>query len=71
LIAVGGRALAESQWVGRRHRYVCVESFRTEEEKVNVLYWQLTCRCFFAPDEWLWWFERAGYQGDYSFIYFE
>jgi protein-L-isoaspartate(D-aspartate) O-methyltransferase len=65
------RALREMQRVGRRHRYLCVESFRTEEEKVNLLYWQLTCRCFFAPEEWLWWFERAGYGGDYSFIYFE
>lgn len=65
------RALAEMQRVGRRHRYLCVESFRNEEEKVNLLYWQLTCRCFFAPDEWQWWFERAGYTGDHSFIYFE
>jgi SAM-dependent methyltransferase len=65
------QALAEIQRVGRRHRYICVESFRNEEEKVNLLYWQLTCRCFFAPDEWQWWFEQAGYRGDYSFIYFE
>ena len=64
-------ALREMQRVGRKNRYLCVESFRNEEEKVNLLYWQLTCACFFSPDEWLWWFERAGYQGDYSFIYFE
>ena len=59
------------QRVGREHRYLCVESFRNEEEKVNLLYWQLTCRCFFAPEEWQWWFQRTGYAGDYSFIYFE
>jgi protein-L-isoaspartate(D-aspartate) O-methyltransferase len=64
-------ALREIQRVGRRHRYVCVESFRNEEEKVNLLYWQLTCACFFTPEEWLGWFARAGYSGDYSFIYFE
>ena len=64
-------ALREMQRVGRKNRYLCVESFRNEEEKVNLLYWQLTCRCFYAPEEWQWWFQRAGYDGDYSFIYFE
>jgi protein-L-isoaspartate(D-aspartate) O-methyltransferase len=64
-------ALREIERVGRRHKYVCVESYRTEEEKVNLLYWQLTCESFYAPEEWQWWFERCGYNGDYSFIYFE
>ena len=64
-------ALREMQRVGRKNRYLCVESFRNEEEKVNLLYWQLTCACFFSPEEWRWWFDRAGYTGDHSFIYFE
>ena len=65
------RALREISRVGRKDAYVCVESYRTEEEKVNLLYWQLTCESFYAPEEWEWWFERCGYQGDHSFIYFE
>lgn len=65
------RALCEIERVGRKNKYLCVESFRTEEEKVNLLYWQLTCASFDAPEEWQWWFERCGYQGDYSFIFFE
>jgi ubiquinone/menaquinone biosynthesis C-methylase UbiE len=64
-------ALREIERVGRRHKYICVESFRNEEEKVNLLYWQLTCRSFYSPEEWHWWFERCEYSGDYSFIYFE
>lgn len=64
-------ALREMQRVGRRHRYLCVESYRNEVEKVNLLYWQLTCESFYAPEEWTWWFERTGYTGDHSFIYFE
>jgi protein-L-isoaspartate(D-aspartate) O-methyltransferase len=64
-------ALREMQRVGRQHRYLCVESFRNEEEKVNLLYWQVTCACFFTPEEWQWWFAQAGYTGDHSFIYFE
>lgn len=64
-------ALKEIQRVSRRHAYIVVESFRNEEEKVNLLYWQLTCRGFYAPEDWQWWFERCGYTGDHSFIYFE
>jgi protein-L-isoaspartate(D-aspartate) O-methyltransferase len=48
-----------------------VESYRNEEEKANLLYWQLTCESFCTPQEWLWWFQQTGYTGDYSFIYFE
>jgi protein-L-isoaspartate(D-aspartate) O-methyltransferase len=64
-------AFAELQRVGRRHRYVAVESYRDEREKVNLLYWQLTCESFFRPAEWRWFAHRAGYRGDLGFIYFE
>ena len=64
------RALREMERVGRQ-KYLCVESYRNEEEKVNLLYWQLTCLSFYSPDDWQWWFEHTGYSGDYSFIYFE
>lgn len=65
------RALREMMRVGKQHRYLCVESWRNESEKANLLYWQLTCRAFCAPDEWHWWFKQTGYTGDHSFIYFE
>lgn len=64
-------ALREFQRVGRNNKYLCVESYRNESEKVNLLYWQVTCESFCNPDEWNWWFDYAGYSGDYSFIYFE
>lgn len=64
-------ALREMERVSRHGKFVCVESYRTEEEKVNLLYWQLTCRMFCTPDEWAWWFKQTGYTGDHSFIYFE
>lgn len=65
------RALREMQRVGRKNRYACVESYRTEEEKANLLYWQVTCEAFNTPAEWEWWFDSTGYVGDHSFIYFE
>lgn len=64
-------ALREMERVSKQHKYLCVESYRNEEEKVNLLYWQLTCEQFCTPEEWAWWFERTGYTGDHSFIYFE
>jgi SAM-dependent methyltransferase len=65
------RALREMERVSSGHKYMCVEAYRNEEEKVNLLYWQLTCRMFCTPDEWQWWFKQTGYTGDHSFIYFE
>ena len=64
-------ALREINRVAHGHQYLTVESYRTEREKVNLLYWQLTCRSFYSVEEWEWVFEQTGYAGDYSFIYFE
>jgi protein-L-isoaspartate(D-aspartate) O-methyltransferase len=64
-------ALSEIERVAARHKYIVVESYRNEREKVNLMYWQLTCRAFFMPSDWLWLFEHTGYSGDHAFIYFE
>lgn len=64
-------ALREIERVGRGPKHVVVESYRNEREKVNFLYWQLTCRSFYTPKEWEWFFRQAGYTGDYSYIVFE
>ena len=65
------RSLIEMQRVSKKYKYLCVESYRNEEEKANLLYWQVTCEAFHDPDSWAWWFQKTGYNGDYSFIYFE
>lgn len=65
------KALKEIQRVGKNHKYLCVESYRNEVEKMNLLYWQVTCESFCTPEEWEWWFKLTGYTGDHSFIYFE
>ena len=64
-------ALREFERVGKNNKYICVESYETEEQKANLLYWQVTCEAFCTPEEWEWWFKHTGYTGDYSFIYFE
>ena len=64
-------ALQEIERVGKLNKYVCVESYKTEIQKMNLLYWQVTCESFYTPSEWLWWFKKNNYNGDYSFIYFD
>ena len=65
------KALREINRVSKSNAYICVESYRSEEEKVNLLYWQVTCEQFNTPDEWNWWFDTYSYKGDHSFIFFE
>ena len=65
------QGLREMERVGKKHKYLCVESYRNEEEKANLLYWQVSCEAFNTPKEWCWWFKQTGYTGDHSFIYFE
>ena len=45
-------AFREIERVGRGAKYICVEAYRNEREKVNLMYWQLTCRIFHTPSEW-------------------
>ena len=65
------QALRELERVGRGGKFVVMDSYRNEREKMNLLYWQLTCECFFTPDEWAWIFQQAGYTGDHDFVCFE
>ncbi|MCE7997284.1 MAG: class I SAM-dependent methyltransferase [Rhodobiaceae bacterium] len=64
-------ALKEIERVSRGEKFLVVEAYRNEREKMNLMYWQLTCRAFHTPEEWEWIFEEAGYTGDYEFIFFE
>ena len=65
------KALREIERGGKKNKYICVESYRNDEEKTNLLYWQVTCEAFNSPEAWEWWFKLTGYTGDHSFIYFE
>ena len=64
-------ALKEIERVSRGGKYLCVEAYRNEREKVNLMYWQLTCRAFHTPEEWAFVFRQTGYSGDHEFIFFE
>ncbi len=63
-------SLKEFERVGKK-KYLCVESYRNEKEKMNLLYWQVTCESFCTPKEWEWWFKESKYSGDHSYIFFK
>lgn len=64
-------AMLEIERVGKKNKYICVESWHNEEEKANLLYWGLPCEMFCSIKEWEWWFQHVGYTGDHEFIFFE
>jgi protein-L-isoaspartate(D-aspartate) O-methyltransferase len=70
-IAALWKAVHEIERVGRRDKYIMVESYRNESEKANLLYWQLTCHSFFSVEDWEWIYRQCGFTGDYGFIFFE
>lgn len=61
------KTLKEIMRVSKNHKWVLVESWRTEQEKINFLNWQLTAESFHSVDGWKWLFEHTGYDGDYGF----
>ena len=64
------KALKEIERVGK-NKFICVESYRNDEELFNLQCWALTCEMFFRPEEWIFLYNEWGYKGDYEFIFFE
>ena len=66
------KAVQEIERVGKgKAKYIVVDSYRNEREKMNLMYWQLTCECFYTPKEWGWLLREFGYTGDFGCIYYE
>ena len=64
------QALRELERVGKKNKFIVMDSYRNEREKANLLYWQITCESIFSPQEWEFLFRQTGYQGDYDFVCF-
>ena len=60
-----GNALREIQRVSRKHAFVMVDAYRTEEQHRAMLDWVLTAETMLHVDDWLKLFAEAGYTGDY------
>ena len=54
-----------------KQSYIVVESYRNEDELVNLQCWATVCECFFDIQEWIYLFKKFNYKGDYEFVFFE
>lgn len=59
------QALREIERVSRGKSFVTVDAYRNEEEKQRMYAWNLTARTILSVDDWVKFFEEAGYTGDY------
>lgn len=59
------RALQEIERVSRIGAFVTVDAYNNEEEKQRMYAWNLTAKTIMSVNEWVNFFEEAGYTGDY------
>jgi len=59
------RALQEIMRVSRKHAFVTVDAWRTEEEHRRLMKWILTAHTYMSVDDWKQFFADAGYRRDY------
>ena len=59
------QALGEIQRVTRQSAFVTMDAWRNDQEKENLLKWNLTAKTYMHVDEWVKLFQEVGYQGDY------
>lgn len=60
-----GQALREIERVARKGSFITVDAYRTEQERVRMLGWNLTAKTILSVDEWKAFFADVGYMGDY------
>ena len=58
-------AFKEVSRVSRRSSFITVDAYRNEQEKKAMDAWNLTAKTILSVSDWVSYFERAGYKGDY------
>ncbi len=58
-------AVREIQRVSRHGAYITVDAYRNAEEKKRMYAWNLTAKTIMSVDEWIAFFDKNGYTGDY------
>jgi len=59
------QALREIQRVSRKHAFITVDAWRTEEERERLMKWNLTALTYMHVDDWENLFAEVSYIGDY------
>jgi ubiquinone/menaquinone biosynthesis C-methylase UbiE len=61
-------AVKEIERVGKKAKFITVDAYRDEEQKKRMYQWNLTAKTIMSVDEWMAFFEEAGYTGDYHWF---
>lgn len=59
------RAVREISRVGRKHRFIMVHAYHTEQQKQNLLRWEVTIQQVLSVQEWKQLYRQEGYPGLY------
>jgi len=59
------RSLREIMRVSRKHAFIKVNAYRTEEERISLENWNLVAKTILSVEEYLKVFQEVGYAGDY------
>ena len=59
------KALQEIERVSKGNSFITVDAYRNNEEKNRMLKWNLTAKTIKHVDEWISFFQKVGYSGDY------
>jgi len=65
------QSVREIQRVSKRHAFIMVDAWRTEEELKRLEKWLLTAQTYMHVDEWKKFFNEVGYTGDYYWCFME
>ena len=58
-------ALQEIERVSKGNSYITVDAYRSAEEKKRMYDWNLTAKTIMSVDDWVSFFKKIGYTGDY------
>ena len=58
-------ALQEISRVSKKYSFITVDAYRNNEEKKRMLEWNLTAKTIMSVDDWILFFKKTEYTGDY------
>ena len=59
------KSLKEISRVSKKDSFITVDAFNNDHEKKRMYAWNLTAKTIMSVDEWVKFFEKANYKGDY------
>lgn len=59
------KALKEIQRVSKKHSFITVDAYRNDKEKESMYAWNLTAKTIMSVEEWVNFFNKNDYKGDY------